>query len=116
MLEKLDIDYLGVSLDSLLIFCPEESKRNIIETLEANDVQVVEVGKVVEGDKALLDGKDFSPKFRESAYTPVKKAVGEEACGDQENLHKGAKDAAEEVGKKIRKVVEYVKNAEKTET
>jgi len=40
-----------------------------------------EIGRVESGEGAelVIDGeiRDFTPKFRESAYTPVKQAVGE---------------------------------------
>jgi hydrogenase expression/formation protein len=109
LLEKLGIDYLGVSLDSLLIFCPGENKKGIINALRDNNVRVEEVGRVVKGTEALLDGKEFKPKFRESAYTPIKKAVGEESPEREEELRSGAKDAAEKARKKMEEVIDYVK-------
>lgn len=110
MLEKLDIDYLGVSLDSLLIFCPEENKDKIRKVLESK-VKVAEVGRVINGDKATLDGEDFSPKFRESAYTEIKKVIGETAPEEEEEFKEGAKEAALRAQKKIKEVVEYVKRS-----
>lgn len=109
LLEKLNIDYLGVSLDSLLIFCPEENKEYIIKVLESNNIKIAEVGRVVKGKKALLDGKDFTPKFRESAYTPVKKAIGEDAPANEAMMRKGASEAATRAQKKLDEVVKYVK-------
>ncbi len=109
LLTRLDIDYLGVSLDSLLIFCTQESKEDILKTLNSKGVQAAEVGKVVKGDKALLDGKDFKPKFRESAYTPVKKAIGEDAPDKHEEFRKGATRAAKEAQEKMKEVIKYVK-------
>jgi hydrogenase expression/formation protein len=109
LLEGLGIDYLGVSLDSLLVFCSEKGKNKIINTLTVSGIKVAEVGRVVKGSKAVLDGKDFSPKFRESAYTKIKQVVGECAPQEENEFREGAKKAAEEARKKIKEVVGYVK-------
>ncbi|MDI6896399.1 AIR synthase-related protein [Methanocella conradii] len=82
MLDTLSIDYLGVSLDALLIIAPRENADVIMKAIRDRGVKIDIVGEVKEGSGAYLveDGveKDFTPKFRESAYTPVKKVVGEE--------------------------------------
>jgi len=85
MLDELGVDYLGLSLDQLLVVCPEERADEVTEVVEKTGVSMQEVGRVEEGDGAelVVDGerRDFSPRFRESAYTPVKKVVGE--TGDE---------------------------------
>lgn len=113
LLKKLNIDYLGVSLDSLLIFCPEKSKGGIIKALKAKGVNVAEVGRVVRGGKAFLDGREFAPKFRESAYTAIKKAVGEHAPEHERELKEGARNSAARAKEKIKIVVDYVRQREK---
>ncbi len=80
MLEDLKIDYLGVSIDALLVVAPKETAEEICRVVESAGVAMREIGYVEEGaPKSVLrvDGqdRDFSPKFRESAYTPVKKVV-----------------------------------------
>ena len=86
MLDDLQIDYMGVSIDSLLIVAPAQLEAEIKSTLNGV-IKVDQVGHVESGSgaEALRDGKRFTitPKFRESAYTPVKKVVGERA-DDQE--------------------------------
>ncbi|MGA3200083.1 MAG: AIR synthase-related protein [Halobacteriota archaeon] len=86
MLDDLQIDYMGVSIDSLLIVAPAQLEEEIKSTLNGV-IKVDQVGHVESGSgaEALRDGKRFiiTPKFRESAYTPVKKVVGEHA-DDQE--------------------------------
>ncbi|MGA7470766.1 MAG: AIR synthase related protein [Halobacteriota archaeon] len=86
MLDDLQIDYMGVSIDSLLIVAPAQLEAEIKSTLNGI-IKVDQVGHVESGSgaEALRDGKRFTitPKFRESAYTPVKKVVGEHA-DDQE--------------------------------
>lgn len=84
MLEKLQIDYLGVSLDSLLVVAPKDVADTICRVVDKAGVAMHKVGYVEEGrpeSVLLVDGKerDFSPRFRESAYTPVKKVVDTDA-------------------------------------
>jgi hydrogenase expression/formation protein len=80
MLENLQIDYLGVSLDSLLVVAPENVADTICRVVAKAGVAMHKIGYVEEGrpeSVLMVDGKerDFSPRFRESAYTPVKKVV-----------------------------------------
>jgi hydrogenase expression/formation protein len=83
MLEALKIDYLGVSLDSLLVVAPAGAADEIRRVIGSAGVMMKQVGHVEAGEaEAVLrvDGKDydFTPKFRESAYTPVKKVADTE--------------------------------------
>jgi len=85
MLNRLKIDYLGVSLDALLVICPEDVAARVRETVERAGVKISEVGFVEEassqgGSAEIVVGGERNPlvpKFRESAYTPLKKVVGE---------------------------------------
>jgi len=86
MLDDLQIDYMGVSIDSLLIVAPAELAAEIKSTLNGV-IKVDEVGRIESGrgTEALCRGERLTvtPKFRESAYTPIKKVVGEHV-DDQE--------------------------------
>ena len=77
MLDSLEIDYLGVSIDALLIIAPPSEAGKIAKVIREANVAVDEIGRVEAGVGALLqtNGKiaDFSPRFREAAYTPIKK-------------------------------------------
>ena len=80
MLEKLQIDYLGVSLDALLIVAPPDAAEEICRVVRTAGVNMRTIGYAEAGKPEsvlLVDGKeqDFSPRFRESAYTPVKKVA-----------------------------------------
>jgi hydrogenase expression/formation protein len=99
MLEALEIDYLGVSLDALLIVAPESSADEIARVIRSIGVNCREIGNVEKGEPAsvlVTDGKehDFQPRFRESAYTPVKKVVDTEAA-DFEEMKKGVLRASQ---------------------
>ncbi|MDD5420410.1 MAG: AIR synthase-related protein, partial [Methanomicrobiaceae archaeon] len=80
MLDALRIDYLGVSLDALLIVAPEDAAPAICRVVESAGVAIKEIGYAEEGppDSVLVvkgEEQPFVPRFRESAYTPVKKVV-----------------------------------------
>lgn len=113
MLESLEIDYLGVSLDALLIIAPEEYAEDIMKTIRSADVDISVIGKVVEGTGAevIIDGeaRDFTPRFRESAYTPIKKMIGDENPRDFDEMKKAIDTAAFNAIEKKRRVVEMVK-------
>ena len=98
MLESLKIDYLGVSLDALLIIAPREHAEEIMRAVRGRGVAIDIVGEVTEGSGAYLIERgverDFTPRFRESAYTPVKKVVGEETPMTFEEMQRKVDRAA----------------------
>ena len=99
MLEKLQIDYLGVSLDALLVVSPRDAADEICRVVRSAGVAMHEIGYVEDGKPAsvlLVDGeeRDFSPRFRESAYTPVKKVV-DTSVRDFEEMKAGVLRASE---------------------
>lgn len=99
MLDALEIDYLGVSLDALLVVAPPEAAPEIRRVVESAGVAMKEIGYVEEGkpESVLSVGgeiQDFTPRFRESAYTPVKKVVDEDKR-DFEEMKTGVERAAE---------------------
>ena len=117
MLETLKIDYLGVSLDALLVIAPPEYADQILETVRAAGVAIDIIGHVEEGTGAevIIDGerRDFAPRFRESAYTPVKKVHGEENPRGFEEMRAAIdRAAAEAIGKK-QKVLEKIREGKK---
>ncbi|MEM4473044.1 MAG: AIR synthase-related protein [Archaeoglobaceae archaeon] len=97
MLEELKIDFMGVSIDSLMIICPEEVAEKVKKVVRSSGVKIEEVGWVEKGEGAYIveDGvrKEIKPKFRESAYTPLKKVVGEEMPEDFEKMRKKIDEA-----------------------
>ena len=113
MLDKLEIDYLGVSLDALLIIAPPEFAQDIIECVQKKGVAIDIVGNVVEGEGAelIVNGKtrDFTPRFRESAYTPIKKLVGEKTPKNFDAMRRAVDNAAAEAIEKKRRAVGKIK-------
>ena len=85
MLEELEIDHLGISTDSLMLILPEQYVADVKKTLN----NAFEVGRVEAGSGAKILGekeRDFTPLFRESAYTKIKKVIGESSPENLEPL------------------------------
>jgi hydrogenase expression/formation protein len=113
MLEELQIDYLGVSLDALLVVAPRNEADEICRVVRSTGVAMHTIGYVEPGKPEsvlLIDGRerDFSPRFRESAYTPVKKVVDTE-LRDFEEMKEGVLRASEAAIEKKRRVLANLK-------
>ncbi|HTX60914.1 MAG TPA: AIR synthase-related protein [Methanobacterium sp.] len=105
MLEKLDIDPLGVSVDSLMIITPEDKAQKIINAIQDVGVRIERIGEVDDQGRSRLvkDGKeqDLIPLFREAAYTKIKKIVGDSKPVDFQSMKdKTEKTALEAIEKK----------------
>lgn len=113
MLDELKIDYLGVSIDALLIIAPPEEADQIAKSIREAGVEVDDIGRVEEGDGAYLDidghVTDFSPRFREAAYTPIKKAIGQDAVRDVAEMTRRVDEAARNAVEKKRRFVERIR-------
>jgi hydrogenase expression/formation protein len=112
MLDALEIDYLGVSLDALLVVAPPDAVARVIETVESAGVAMKVIGRVEEGEHEsvlIVDGEehDFLPKFRESAYTPVKKVV-DTKMADFEQMKERVARAALSAAEKKQRVLEML--------
>jgi hydrogenase expression/formation protein len=98
MLDDLGIDPLGVSLDALLVAAPPAAIGAIADLIRTVGVRCAEIGRVEAGPaEAVLvtDGveHDFTPRFREAPYTPVKKVV-DLRKGDVEAMEARVEEAA----------------------
>lgn len=114
MLEELRIDYLGVSLDALLVIAPEEEAEGIINTVAGAGVRMKRIGYADAGkpESVLVSGgfeTDFSPRFREAAYTPVKKVV-DRAPDDFEDMKIRVAAAADAAFEKKMRVLSMLRD------
>ena len=113
MLESLGIDFMGVSIDSLMVICPEEVADDVKNVVKSVGVRIEEVGWVENGKGAYLveDGKrkPMKPKFRESAYTPIKKVIGEETPENFEEMKRRVDEAFIRAVEKKMTVVERIR-------
>lgn len=115
MLENLDIDPLGVSIDSLMITAPEDVAKKITKSVKSVGVKISEIGTVDDSGIPRMikqDGKEevLEPLFREAAYTKIKKLVGETTPEDFEIMKEKVQNAANNSIKKKNKVVDYIMN------
>lgn len=113
MLEAVGVDYLGVSLDALLIYCPEQYAEEIIQDLNSNDIKCAEIGFVDNSKQISLifkDNikKDILPRFRESAYTKIKKEIGEETPNIIKHMEERIEHAAEQALIKRKEIIKYI--------
>ncbi len=114
MLEKVGVDYLGVSLDALLIYCSESIADNIVSDLKNINIRCDEIGYVDNSNQVYLTYEDnkkkILPKFRESAYTKIKQEIGEETPESSAIMEKKIKFTALKALKKRKKIIEFIQN------
>ena len=112
MLEKLDIDPLGVSVDSLMIIAPEDIASNIKKVISNVGVKIDEIGFVDDSgvSKLVKNGKEeeLKPLFREAAYTKIKKIVGDIEPEDFDIMKDKVEIAALDAIKKKDKIVKLI--------
>jgi len=109
MLERLDIDPLGVSIDSILLSVSPRDAKAVIGLFKRNGVRAAVVGRVRTGKGVFLstDGgglKELRSRFRESPYTPIKKVV-DRPPADQSGMEARIDDAARRAMEKKRMVL-----------
>jgi len=114
LLEKVRVDYLGVSLDALLIYCSESISKQIISDLAAQNIKCTEIGYVDSSNQVNMiyegeEKKSLLPQFRESAYTKIKQEIGEETPELKVEMEKKIEKAATKALKKRQKIIDYIK-------
>ena len=115
MLETLDIDPLGVSIDSLMLIVPPEIVEKVKDTISSADVEIAEIGKVTSSGESILINENnveekLIPLFREAAYTKIKKAVGDTTPEDFELMKEKVEDASKRAISKKEKVIKHVRD------
>ncbi|MFX0044188.1 MAG: AIR synthase-related protein [Candidatus Hodarchaeota archaeon] len=115
LLKKNNVDYLGVSLDALLIYCSERISERIISDLAKHNIKCAEIGYVDDSKQVSMiykdkKEKDLLPRFRESAYTKIKQEIGEETPSSIKDMEKQVGNSALAALKKREKVFNYIKN------
>jgi hydrogenase expression/formation protein len=118
LLKKVNVDYLGVSLDALLIYCSENISEKIISDLAKNNIKCAEIGYVDNSNQVSMiysddKKKNILPRFRESAYTKIKQEIGEDAPESLEKMQKKIEKAASEALKKRKRIIDFITNLNK---
>jgi len=116
MLEKFEIDTFGISTDSLLLILPESSAEEA-KRIIGKVTKVYEIGYAAKPRKKeergrafiLKNGKEkpFEPKFREAAYTKIKKIIGEEEPKNFEEILENIEEAKRRAIEKKNLVKEF---------
>lgn len=114
MLEKLDIDPLGVSTDSLMLIVPPEIVDDVKNAVSRAGVDISEIGIVNTSGEPILIKEDGSsdklvPLFREAAYTKIKKLVGETTPEDFEIMKEKVQKASDNAIRKKEKVINHIR-------
>jgi hydrogenase expression/formation protein len=113
MLDELEIDFMGLSIDSLMVICPPDIAVKVKKAVRSAGIKIEEVGWVEEGEGAYLlengSKKSIKPRFREAAYTPLKKVVGEKEPANFEEMKKKVDEAVLKAIEKKRKIIERIK-------
>jgi hydrogenase expression/formation protein len=112
MLEKLDIDPLGVSVDSLMIIAPEDVALQVENVISRAGVKIQEIGYVDSTGVSKLiketGEEELKPLFREAAYTKIKKIVGDVEPEDFNVMKEKVQNAALDAIKKKEKIVKTI--------
>ena len=114
LLKNVNVDYLGVSLDALLIYCSKDISTKIIADLKEINIQCAEIGQVDDSNQVKMmytenQQEIILPRFRESAYTKIKQEIGEETPELKEEMENRIEDAALRAIKKRNKIVDFIK-------
>lgn len=113
LLETVGVDYLGVSLDALLIYCSSVITDRIISDLNEINVKCKEIGYVDNSMEVSMvfegkEKKNILPRFRESAYTKIKQEIGEETPDTINVMEKNVERAARQSLNKRKKIIDYI--------
>ncbi len=112
MLEKLDIDPLGVSVDSLMIIAPEDTATRVKNAISKAGVRIDEIGFVDKSGVSKLikesGEEELKPLFREAAYTKIKKIVGDIEPENFESMKEKVQKAALDAIRKKDKIVKTI--------
>ena len=114
MLDKLDIDPLGVSTDSLMLIVPPEIVDDVKNAVSRAGVDISEIGMVNTSGEPILIKEDGNsdklvPLFREAAYTKIKKLAGETTPEDFEIMKEKVQKASDNAIRKKEKVINHIR-------
>ncbi|TFG20095.1 MAG: hypothetical protein EU530_04125 [Promethearchaeota archaeon] len=115
LLQKTNVDYLGVSLDALLLFASPEVSENIMKLVRDVGVKITEIGQVTDSSQVIFKSKTgesvVMPRFRESAYTPIKKVIGEEDPEKKNDMERKIEQSATDSIKKRERIIQFIRKS-----
>ncbi|MDR2545712.1 MAG: hypothetical protein LBD03_09315 [Methanobrevibacter sp.] len=112
MLNTLDIDPLGISIDSLMLIVSKDIVDDVINSINSVGVKISEIGSVDNKGypRIIKNGNEskLKPLFRETAYTKIKKVVGDKTPENFEPMKEKIEKAVVKSIKKKNDVVKYI--------
>jgi len=119
LLNEVGVDYLGVSLDALLIYCSGNISEQIISDLAEINIKCAEIGYVDNSKQVTMiyegeEKRSILPRFRESAYTKIKQEIGEETPDMKLEMEKKIEKAAIEALRKRKTIINYINKQNST--
>lgn len=113
LLKKLNIDYLGVSMDALVIFASPNDTDLVLKHLKRRGIKADIVGQVVENPKVgiLISDKGkqiLTPSFREVGYTATMKIFSEEIPQEYGQMLKKVEETKQKSIEKSKKVINFI--------
>ena len=116
LLQENGIDYLGVSLDSLLIFCAGEAAEGIVGDLGRAGIRSTVIGRTTEGPEVRIERdsgeSELLPRFRESAYTKVKMVVDSGEPRNTSEMERILRKAVDEAMARKTEAMELIRGTE----
>lgn len=114
LLESVGVDYLGVSLDALLIYCSSEITDQIISDLNGINIKCKEIGYVDNSLEVSIiyegeEKKNILPRFRESAYTKIKQEIGEDTPETIDFMEKNVERAVHQSLNKRKNIIDFIR-------
>jgi hydrogenase expression/formation protein len=115
MLRSLGIDYLGVSMDALLIFSSPANANEILDAISNANIKAEIIGEVVNEPKQpilISNGlqKPLKPLYREAAYTTVKKLISESTPENKEKQFNEIERVVKEAATKATMIINYIES------
>ncbi len=114
LLERTDVDYLGVSLDSLMIFCDPKISSDVINLITNENIRISKIGHVIAEKEIYFEfeskKRKILPRFRESAYTEIKKVVDLQQL-DEDKIKLKIQSSFQKSMEKRNQVVEFIQNS-----
>jgi hydrogenase expression/formation protein len=111
MLHRTNVDFLGVSLDALLIYCDPLIVPAIQRLLQQQNIACEQIGYVISDLQVRFvhpTGEEtIEPRFRESPYTQIKQVVDITASSN-EKREEQIRAAFVQAQEKKKKIIEYI--------